>query len=121
MCAGQVRPWRRSGSEYAEPGLDVVVAVVVAAAAANVQVNLASQSCAQEASSRMETVACNFPRPGTECDYNFAYVPHRHRRASASLRLCSSVALDHDFHGRSVRDARRSEDHTPPEEGPTTA
>ena len=69
MCASQVCPLHRFGSEYDAPELGVAdVVVALAVVAANVRENHASQIHAWEAGSQMETMAYNSPRPGTECD-----------------------------------------------------
>ena len=57
----------------------------------------------------METVVYNSPRLGT----NFALACHHHRLASASLRPRSVVGRENNYyHGRCVRDTRRSGDYT---------
>ena len=56
----------------------------------------------------METVVYSSPRRGN----NFALACHHHRRASASLRPCSVIGREHDYHGRCVRATRRSGGHT---------
>jgi hypothetical protein len=68
MCASQVRPSHRFGSEYAGLGHGVIDRVVgpLAAAAANVQVNRAARSRVPVASLPMEIVVYNFPSP--DCD-----------------------------------------------------
>ena len=70
MCAGQVRPSLRFGSEYEVPELGVadVAVVALAVVAVNVQGNHASRIRVREAGLQMETVVYNSPRPGTECD-----------------------------------------------------
>ena len=69
MCASQVCPLHHFGSEYEAPEFGVAdVVVALAVVAANVRENHASQIRAREAGSRMETVAYNSPRPGTDCD-----------------------------------------------------